>query len=151
LNQQAALPVDVLEALAAGITSAAPAAERSATLRAGILARARQLGQPDFVTVRTGEGEWRPFTAGVSMKMCHEADGWHSFMLRMNAGATLPAHPHEHEELCLVMSGDARLGDIEMHGGDYHLALPGSDHGVVATRGGCTLFIRTRLAEGAIP
>jgi hypothetical protein len=46
------------------------------------------------------------------------------------------------DELCLVLKGDFRLGDLELGAGAYHVARRGTRDGEASSRGGCLLFIR---------
>ena len=68
-----------------------------------------------------------------------------SFLLRLEPGASLPAHHHHQDEDCVVLQGSVRLGDIEAGTGTFHLALDGSDHGVVSAATSCVLYLRTSL------
>jgi len=60
------------------------------------------------------------------------------------SGGRLPAHVHDGEEECIMLSGDAFFGDLLVQAGDFHLAPPGSEHGVTTTDGGALAFLRGR-------
>lgn len=73
-----------------------------------------------------------------------------SFLLRLDAGARLPAHDHPRcDEHCVVVEGSVRLGDVEVSRGDYHVAYAGSSHGELVSDHGAILYLRT--ASGTIP
>jgi quercetin dioxygenase-like cupin family protein len=99
------------------------------------------------LTIDTGEGDWQPFLQGVRIKVLHERDGVLSYLLRLEAGATLPPHRHPLDEECIVLDGALRVGThIEIGAGGYHLAHAGALHATIGTRTGATIFLR-----GAIP
>lgn len=121
-----------------------PPPDRASALRQRVLSvtGAAHPGSIDHLTIRGVEGIWLPLLPGISMKLLREDVSTRSYLLRMAPGATLPAHGHSHEEECMVLEGDVRLGDVHVHAGDYHLARSGLPHGDVHTDGGCLLFLR---------
>ncbi|HZQ62288.1 MAG TPA: cupin domain-containing protein, partial [Casimicrobiaceae bacterium] len=103
-----------------------------------------------FLTVRTTDGDWVPIAPGIAVKHLQDDGTMQSFLLRLDPGARLPAHDHpECDEHCIVVEGSARLGDVVVHRGDYHVAYAGSRHGEVTSDTGAILFLRT--ASGTIP
>lgn len=141
-----ALPAPFAQAIAAAIAPVTLAPARRDALRERILVRA---GAP-FVTVRAADGSWTMLAPGAAIKMLHDDGTMQAFLLRLDAGACLPAHEHAHsDELCVVLEGTATLGDVTVAAGDYHLARRGSAHGVVRSTSGALLFIRT--ASGPLP
>jgi hypothetical protein len=83
-----------------------------------------------------------PVAPGVNAKMLHVDETGYSFLLRLDPGATLPGHPHDGDEECIVLEGEARLGDLNILAGDYHLARRGSRHGDIFSPDGALLYIR---------
>ena len=71
-------------------------------------------------------------------------------LLRMEQGASLPAHDHPTAEECVVLEGEVWLGDVHCHAGDYHRAPRGKPHGALRTDGGCLLYVRTGGEVGAL-
>ena len=143
------LPADVVEALAHGLAGPLPDAGRADALRLRILDRVRG-ERPRFLTVRAADGEWEVLAPSVAVKILEDDGRMQSFLLRLGPGARLP--PHEHaasDELCVVLEGSVRLGDIEVSAGDYHVAMAGTVHGEVVSAAGALLFLRT--ASGTIP
>jgi hypothetical protein len=94
-----------------------------------------------FLTVRGGDGKWIEIAPGVQFKLLHDDGRVRSFLLRLAAGARLPAHSHSADEACIVVEASARLGDVEVQAGDFHLACEGSVHGEVTSRTGALLFL----------
>ena len=99
------------------------------------------------LTVAAAQGEWQPFFDGVRIKLLHTDGGVLSYLLRLDPGATLPAHRHPLTEECVVLDGTLRVGTRSAIGpGAYHLAHPGSLHASISSRDGATVFLR-----GAVP
>jgi mannose-6-phosphate isomerase-like protein (cupin superfamily) len=116
--------------------------QRKAAIAERLFARVR--GDPQrFVTVRREDGQWQQLAPDIAMKVLDSRASMQAFLLRLDPGACLPAHPHADDEMCYVLEGEAILGDLVVGAGDYHLARAGSTHGDVTTRTGCLLLIRT--------
>jgi anti-sigma factor ChrR (cupin superfamily) len=104
----------------------------------------RSLCGEGFLVVRAGEGQWLPTgDAGVSFKLLYtdRERGTFTTLVRMEAGASIPAHRHLGVEQCLVIEGDLRAGVVEMGAGDFNCSLPGSVHEEIATTGGALFLI----------
>jgi anti-sigma factor ChrR (cupin superfamily) len=138
----------LIAALADGLRPIEPPRKRRVALRERILAAASREKSPAFVTVKPNEGEWEQLTQGIEVKVLHDHGDAQSFLLRLAPGAALAAHAHVGDELCVVLDGTVQLDDVEAGPGTYHLALAGSDHRVVSSKAGCTLFLRADLREG---
>jgi anti-sigma factor ChrR (cupin superfamily) len=94
--------------------------------------------------VRQGEGDWRyAGLPGVEMKqLFHEAGtGRSTFLLRMEAGARLPAHHHGDLEQCLVLKGDIRWGDLVYEEGDFMVMGKDTAHPELHTINGNLLLL----------
>lgn len=141
-----------LQALQAKLTEtlmlAAGEVEAPATLRARVLQRARdaQRAPEHTLTVHADEGQWKRILPGVHMKMLHHDRSGRSFLLRLDPGAILPAHPHDGDEECLVISGDLFVGDFRVGAGGYHLAKSGSQHGDIHAPDGALIFLRSNVS-----
>lgn len=99
------------------------------------------------LTIDGDEGQWQPFLDGVAIKVLREHDGLLSYLLRLEAGATLPPHRHPQDEECIVLEGRLRVGSrVEIGPGGYHLARGGALHARITTDTGATIFLR-----GAVP
>lgn len=128
-------------ALAGLLPDAPPAPERAAALRARILARART-GRAR--AVRAEEGDWVPFLPGIRIKTLRldAQAGTQTTLWHIDPGASIPAHPHSHEEECLVLSGSIVHEGVAYHAGDFLLAAPGERHQEFSCPGGALLLIR---------
>lgn len=143
------LPEGIAGELARAVAPAELPPDRAKALRDRLLARVANASQR-FLTVRTSEGEWLPIAPGITVKHLQDDGTMQSFLLRLDPGARLAAHDHpECDEHCVVVEGSARLGDVEVSRGDYHVAYAGSRHGEITSDTGAILFLRT--ASGTIP
>lgn len=132
--------------------SALPQTPRSA-LRTRVLERvaaeSRTAHQPvltlegGLLFARTAQIPWQPGrTAAIESKILfRDADrSYSTCLVRMEPGATYPAHRHTDTEELYLLDGDLLVSGILMHRGDYCRAEPGSVHSDISTHGGC-LFI----------
>lgn len=138
----------LLERLAAGDGSESNAADASKSKDSGREGAgedsSRSLCGEGFLVVRAGEGRWLPAgDAGVSFKLLYtdRERGTFTTLVRMEAGASIPAHRHLGVEQCLVIEGDLRAGGVEMSAGDFNCSLPGSVHEELTTAGGALFLI----------
>jgi anti-sigma factor ChrR (cupin superfamily) len=140
----AGLERDLLDALLLGGAAIAPPSDRAAAVKGRILDRVRATARmlDNTQTIYASAGQWLPVAPGVNAKMLYRDDSGYSFLLRFDPGATLPAHPHDGDEECIVVEGEARIGDLNILQGDYHLARRGSRHGDMFSPVGALLFIR---------
>lgn len=146
----------VIDALAQALVPIELAPQRHSALRDRVLARVEALPKeaaaiaPDagFVTIAKDEGPWQSLYPGVTMKFLHDHGEAQSFLLRLEAGASIPVHSHEGDELCVVLEGTVCLNGIEGRAGTFHLALPGSGHQTVTSDTGCLLYLRANLDGG---
>ncbi len=139
------IPAELTSALAEAVTSISPPAAKASELKARVMARIRGKKTFDLMTVRAEEGEWISLLPGVEKKILSKVfEGQiQSYLLRMAPGSTLPSHEHIADEECLMLEGEAMIGDIHLATGDYHFAPKGSTHGLVTTQTGALAFIRT--------
>ena len=136
----------VLQQLLLATAPLAPAPERAAAIKQRVLDTVRNEGAAtgdDYVTVRSGAGVWMDFLPQVQVKVLHSDGRYNSILLRMEPGASVPAHFHEDDEECVVLEGQVRIGDVGVSAGDYHLAVSGSRHGELRSDTGAILFLRT--------
>lgn len=115
-------------------------------IRRRLLARVAD-ADDSHLTVHADEGPWQPFGEGIALKLLHERDGVMSYLLRLEPGASLPAHRHPVDEECVVLSGTLCVGSrIRIGPGGYHRAHQGALHAPVSTPTGAVVFLR-----GAVP
>jgi anti-sigma factor ChrR (cupin superfamily) len=115
-----------------------------AGLRAKVLERARTAATLTAHTLRAGEGAWKPVLPGIEVKtLFYDAPArMVSFLLRAQAGASLPAHGHRTCEECLVLEGEFTMGDLTLHAGDFVTGHPGEAHPPATTRTGVLVYLR---------
>jgi anti-sigma factor ChrR (cupin superfamily) len=95
-------------------------------------------------TSRAEEGVWEETgLPGVSFKklFVDREREYITLLLRMRAGAFYPSHQHGGYEECLVLEGDVRSADVQLHAGDYQRMTGGSLHHPLQTEKGCLLLI----------
>ena len=119
----------------AQLALAAPSVAPPPHLRDRLLAR---LPRQHYDVVRAGDGSWIPFAApGVYRRTLTPT----SFLLRLDPGAVLPAHPHSHDEHCLVLEGDLFDDEHSLGAGDFEIRYAGSSHTAVSSRSGAVVYI----------
>jgi quercetin dioxygenase-like cupin family protein len=123
-----------------------PGPGRARVIRRRVMERVAD-ADDSHVTIDAGQGEWQPFLDGVRLKVLYEGNGALSYLLKLDPGATIPAHRHPHDEECVVVEGRIRVGtQVEVGPGGYHLAHRGALHPTIGTTTGATIFLR-----GAVP
>ena len=123
------------EELYAQLALAAPAATPPPSLRDRFLSGLPRQG---YDVVRANQGSWKPFAApGVWRR--NLSDG--SFLLKLDPGAVLPAHPHDHHEHCFVLEGDIFDDEHALGPGDYEIRYAGTAHTPISSRAGAIVFI----------
>ena len=134
----------VEHALAEALRPISPGEARARALRERLLQRANasRIADERFINVRREDGPWRALVKGVRVKMLWEKAGSRSVLLELQAGASLPTHRHHEHEECVVLRGEAQLGDLHVRRGDYHVAPAGSRHGRVSSSTGALLYLR---------
>jgi len=147
-------PVPVLDAvleaeLLDALRPVDPSPLRAAALRARLLAEvAAGQAAGEFVTILRGQGTWRNVAPGVALKPLVDRPGMRAFLVKMDAGASLPPHDHPTNEESVVLEGEVWLGDVLCHAGDFHLAPAGRRHGSLRTETGCLVYVRTGGGKG---
>ena len=123
-----------------------PPSSQARAIRRRLMERVAD-ADPSHLTIDGDGGDWQPFLPGVTIRVLREHDGVLSYLLRLEAGATVPPHRHPRDEECVVLEGRLRVGSqIEIGPGGYHLAHGGALHATIGTETGATLFLR-----GAVP
>lgn len=100
--------------------------------------------------LRHDEGRFEPTgREGIFVKKLHvDPQGDRATLLiRMEPGASFPAHRHGGYEECFVLSGDLRHGDRVMRGGDFERVAGATRHERQWTEGGCLLLIHSSLCD----
>jgi anti-sigma factor ChrR (cupin superfamily) len=116
----------------------------AATIRERVLKRIH--APQALTTIQADEGEWAPFSPKVSIKVLRRDGDTQSYLLRLEPGAVVLPHVHGHDEECMVLEGEVRIGELVVRQGAYHLAPRGVAHEPIRSDSGALLFLR-----GAIP
>ena len=146
------LPEELRDALLEGIEPVSPNPAQLESVKERLMRRVaaeRAMPQPDskgLVTVHAEDGEWSSFLPNVSIKILRRDKDSQTYLLKLDPGAALLPHEHPQDEECIVLAGEARIGDLTVRAGDYHCALAGRPHGVIQSEKGAVLFLR-----GAVP
>ena len=92
------------------------------------------MAPPALVHRRAVAQRWQATEhAGVELAGLRRGEeGGGAVLLRVAAGARFPAHDHPGGEEVYVVSGRARIGDIEVTAGDYLWTPPGGVHDLEA-------------------
>jgi anti-sigma factor ChrR (cupin superfamily) len=73
-----------------------------------------------------------------------------SYLLRLEAGAALPAHRHPQDEECLVLEGEMHIGELVVPTGGYHLGRKGVLHDRLTSPAGALIFLRGAVPDAAL-
>jgi len=107
---------------------------------------------PDpFFTLRAGEGDWREFCPGITVKQLFfdDSTGMVTTLFRLAPGARAPIHAHSGTEQCLVLEGDFHVNGETYGPGDFSCAMPGSVHDDARSDGGALLLIVAPRAQSS--
>jgi quercetin dioxygenase-like cupin family protein len=101
------------------------------------------------LTIPAEGGVWEIVSPGVRRKLLHVdvAGGWQAFLVRLDPGGRVPAHPHAGLEECLVLEGSFEVEGQSVRKGDLHLAFAGRDHAELASPSGALLYIRSASVD----
>jgi anti-sigma factor ChrR (cupin superfamily) len=127
-------------ALAGELTPQSP----SENLRARVLA---SISQRPTRLLQAEEGEFLPILKGVAVKRLRADAHTETAIWRLDAGATIPAHGHAHEEECLVLGGTIQYAGRTLGTGDYLGAAVGEHQSEIFSPGGALLLIRGELRQ----
>lgn len=142
----------VRDALLDAVETVFPEPDRVQAIRQRLMQRveaerpASESDERGLLTVRANEGDWKAFLPNVSIKVLRREQDTLTYLLKLEPGAALLPHVHPQDEECIVLSGEARIGDLVVRAGDYHCAYAGKPHRVIRSEQGAVLFLR-----GAVP
>jgi len=134
-------------ALSESVPELEPSPGGYAAIEALLDNRPRGSGTDDLIIVREADGEWQPLLRGVTKKTLYvnRPEAVETFLLRLEPGASLPAHGHRSTEECLVLEGEITIGRDRFGVGDFQVALPDVRHLPIVSETGAVLFIRGEL------
>ena len=99
---------------------------------------------PRETLTSSAAAEWRPskVAAGVSLKVLRsdKDSGESASLVRLEPGASVPAHDHPAGEEVFVLEGEVRIGLHHMKAGDYLYTPPDAKHAAVSD-GGCVFLV----------
>jgi ChrR Cupin-like domain len=95
------------------------------------------------------DASWQDFCPGVRIKELWDGGERRSVLVRMHAGARVSGHGHSLEEECMMLAGEAFIGDTLLRGGEYQLAPRGSRHGAITTDVGALFYVHGSLDPAA--
>jgi quercetin dioxygenase-like cupin family protein len=99
--------------------------------------------------VRADDRKWVDAAPGVTTRALGEdaERGLAMSVIRLEPGATWPAHHHDGAEELFVVRGDWRCLGTNLHPGDYHRAGPGTEHEAATSTAGCKLIVVRHLTD----
>ena len=92
-------------------------------------------------TIAANEGNWREVADGAFVKHLWRWGNAASMLLRLEAGARLPAHVHAVTEECVLLGGEAFFGDILLREGEYQMTPAGLTQGDAFSDVGALLYL----------
>ncbi len=95
------------------------------------------------------DATWQDFGPGVRIKELWDGGERRSVLVRMRAGASVNSHSHGLEEECMMLAGEAFVGDTLLRSADYQLAPQGSRHGALQTDVGALFYVHGSLDPAA--
>jgi hypothetical protein len=70
-------------------------------------------------SVLSDDSSWQDFCPGVRIKELWDGGERRSVLVRMYAGASVNPHGHSLEEECMMLTGEAFIGDTLLRGEEY--------------------------------
>lgn len=139
----ATIPDEALAPLLLALAPMSVPAPASQRVKGELAARMRAQRSPaKFVTIHAEDEGWVALAPLIEIKRLKSEGAVHSFLLRLQPGARLPAHDHFDAEECLVLSGEGRVGGTVLRAGDYQFAPAGTRHEISSTEQGVVLYVR---------
>lgn len=130
-------------------------AERMLKLRSRIMDNVQPIStakRPEPFTLRLDDGVWKRVFPKIEKKVLRvdREAGTYAYLLRVAPGGWSPPHRHKREEICVVISGEAVIGGVQLKAGDYHVAPKGSRHGLGRSTTGALLYFESAINENVI-
>lgn len=102
------------------------------------------------VEILAGQGEWKDIGfPGIAVKtLYHDKEAkTNTMLLRIEPGASVPAHHHHDAEQCWILEGDVGWEGLVYKAGDFVVAGKGSLHPVLTSERGALLLLVAGRAE----
>jgi quercetin dioxygenase-like cupin family protein len=145
IDELALVPGDAACLALQDTAHALQAGPAGARLYLRLSAPARPASELTHFSALQDDTHWSDFAPGVRIRPLWEGETRRSLLVRMQPGASVGSHGHPLEEECLLLAGEAFVGDTLLRGGDYQLAPQGSEHGAVTTDVGALLYVHGAL------
>jgi anti-sigma factor ChrR (cupin superfamily) len=97
-------------------------------------------------TVRADYDNWHSTGDGAQIKPLWINGDVASMLVNIEPGGRLPGYTHAQDEECLMISGEAFLGDILLRSGEYQMAPSTTVRSEITSDVGGLLFIHTTAA-----
>jgi quercetin dioxygenase-like cupin family protein len=121
-----------------------------ARIKRKLLRRIAATSTGQHLTHQPGADGWQTLGAGITIKVLHEAGGVMSYLVRLAAGAAMPAHRHPVDEECVVLEGEVQIGDLHVAAGGFHLGRQGVLHDRLCSQDGALIYLRGAVPEAAL-
>lgn len=141
------LPDDLHALIADALSPDAPDAAADARVKRRVLRAIAAESTPRHLTVQAGEGSWEAFGPGLQRKVLNFEGGIMSYLVRLQAGASLSAHRHPVDEECVVLEGEVQIGSLRLAVGGFHLGRRDLPHDRLRSEGGALIFLRGAAPE----
>ena len=94
-------------------------------------------------TSRADAARWVEVSPGMRVRVLSKSPETRrrTILLDVAPGAIYEAHDHDDDEEIYMISGDLRIGDLDLGPGDHHFAPRGSRHPRATSRQGCVCLI----------
>lgn len=114
--------------------------EKREAMRERLLERAAR----EMTVTRRDQQSWRSFLPGIRVKVLHTDNetSVQTALWRLDAGARIPAHPHDQDEECFVLEGVLEHRGERFEAGDFMMAPAGSRHSQIRSPDGALMLIR---------
>ena len=148
-NQDERLDLDETIQLALAESAAGP--EPRPEVKAQLLARLSVQALPPGFNVRlASEDDWMPHPVpGIRMKVlsANRRSGYATLLLEVASGTRFPAHDHDGDEECYVISGSVMTVGRRLGPGDFIHANAGTHHEALWTDEGARVLLVVPISE----
>ena len=134
-----------LDELLVPLLDTVPKLEPPKSLFAAIQAEIASEEEGSFRTIRADNSDWTALGQLIWTRLiAQDKDtGRRTSLVRCLAGAVIPSHYHEREELLFLLEGEITIGDVRFLPGDAQIAKAGSTHPEVRVPSGCLFLVTT--------
>jgi quercetin dioxygenase-like cupin family protein len=138
------LPMTAIATLANAFQPIELSVQARERMRARVVQQARDSVPTGTTTTRSSDAKWIEIAPLITVRELHRDHlaGTHTSLLRMSAGAVIPAHRHSKDEDFVILEGECHIGTHLLRAGDVHIAAANSMHAAVTTRTGVLVLLR---------